>query len=47
MSVKIFDKAQNKWVIFPGSIGAPGRSGYELAVQLGYNGTLVEWVKSI
>lgn len=47
MSVKIFDKAQNKWVIFPGSIGAPGRSAYELAVQQGYKGTLNEWLKSI
>lgn len=47
MNVKIFDKAQNKWVIFPGSIGAPGRSAYELAVQQGYKGTLDEWLKSI
>lgn len=47
MSIKIFDKAQNKWVIFPGSIGAPGRSAYELAVQQGYKGTLDEWLKSI
>lgn len=47
MSVKIFDKAQNKWVIFPGSIGAPGRSAYELAVRQGYKGTLDEWLKSI
>lgn len=47
MSVKYFDKAQNKWVIFPGSIGAPGRSAYELAVQQGYKGTLDEWLESI
>lgn len=47
MSVKIYDKAQNKWVIFPGSIGAPGRSAYELAVQQGYKGTLDEWLESI
>lgn len=47
MSVKIFDKAQNKWVIFPGSMGVPGRSAYELAVQQGYKGTLDEWLKSI
>ena len=47
MSVKIFDKAQNKWVIFHGSIGAPGRSAYELAVQQGYKGTLDEWLESI
>lgn len=44
MSVKYFDKTQNKWVIFPGSIGAPGRSAYELAVQQGYKGTLDEWL---
>ena len=42
MSVKIFDKAQNKWVIFPGSMGVPGRSAYELAVRQGYKGTLDE-----
>lgn len=47
MSVKIFDKTQNKWVIFPGSIGAPGRSAYELAVQQGYKGTLDEWLLSL
>lgn len=47
MSVKYFDKAQNKWVIFPGSIGVPGRSAYELAVQQGYKGTLDEWLESI
>lgn len=47
MSVKYFDKAQNKWVIFPGSIGAPGRSAYELAVKQGYKGTLDEWLESI
>lgn len=47
MSVKIYDKKQNKWVIFPGSIGAPGRSAYELAVQQGYKGTLDEWLESI
>ena len=47
MSVKYFDKTQNKWVIFPGSIGAPGRSAYELAVQQGYKGTLDEWLESI
>lgn len=47
MSVKYFDKMQNKWVIFPGSIGAPGRSAYELAVQQGYKGTLDEWLLSL
>ena len=47
MSVKYFDKTQNKWVIFPGSIGAPGRSAYELAVQQGYKGTLDEWLLSL
>lgn len=47
MSVKIFDKAQNKWVIFPGSMGVPGRSAYELAVRQGYKGTLDEWLESI
>lgn len=47
MSVKYFDKTQGKWVIFPGSIGAPGRSAYELAAQQGYKGTLDEWLESL
>lgn len=47
MSVKYFDKTQNKWVIFPGSIGVPGRSAYELAIQQGYKGTLDEWLLSL
>lgn len=28
MSVKIYDKTQNQWVIFPGTIGAPGKDAY-------------------
>ena len=27
MSVKYFDKNKNKWVIFPGTVGAPGKNG--------------------
>lgn len=45
MSVKIFDKAQNKWVIFPGSIGAPGKDAYLIAQENGYTGTKEEYAK--
>lgn len=47
MSVKYFDKIKNKWVIFPGTVGEPGQSAYELAVQQGYKGTLNEWIESL
>lgn len=43
MSVKIYDKEQNKWVIFPGTIGAPGKDAYLIAQENGYTGTKEEY----
>lgn len=47
MSIKHFDKEQNKWVIFPGTIGAPGKDAYMIAQEGGYTGTLTEFTKSL
>ena len=47
MSVKYYDNQQNKWVIFPGTIGAPGKSAYELALQQGFRGDLNAWLLSL
>ena len=43
MSVKIYDKTQEKWVIFPGTIGAPGKDAYIIAQENGYIGTKEEY----
>lgn len=43
MSVKIYDKSQNKWVIFPGTMGAPGKDAYIIAQENGYTGTKEEY----
>lgn len=46
MSVKYFDKNKNKWVIFPGTVGAPGKNGkdaYDIAVEHGYEGSEEEY----
>ena len=45
MSVKIFDKKQKKWIIFPGTIGAPGKDAYLIAQENGYTGTKEEYAK--
>lgn len=45
MSVKIYDKKQKKWVIFPGTIGAPGKDAYLIAQENGYTGTKEEYAK--
>ena len=45
MSVKIYDKKQKKWIIFPGTIGAPGKDAYLIAQENGYTGTKEEYVK--
>lgn len=46
MSVKYFDKNKNKWVIFPGTVGASGKNGkdaYDIAVEHGYEGSEEEY----
>lgn len=45
MSVKIYDKKQKKWIIFPGTIGAPGKDAYLIAQKNGYTGTKEEYAK--
>ena len=45
MSVKIYDKKQKKWIIFPGTIGAPGKDDYLIAQENGYTGTKEEYAK--
>ena len=45
MSVKIYDKKQKKWIIFPGTIGAPGKDAYLIAQENGYIGTKEEYAK--
>lgn len=45
MSVKIYDREQKKWIIFPGTIGAPGKDAYLIAQENGYTGTKEEYTK--
>ena len=45
MSVKIYDKKQKKWIIFPGTIGAPGKDAYLIAQENGYTGTKEGYAK--
>ena len=45
MSVKIYDKKQKKWIIFPGTIVAPGKDAYLIAQENGYTGTKEEYAK--
>ena len=45
MSVKIYDKKQKKWIIFPGTFGAPGKDAYLIAQENGYTGTKEEYAK--
>ena len=45
MSIKIYDKKQKKWIIFPGTIGAPGKDAYLIAQENGYTGTKEEYAK--
>ena len=45
MSVKIYDKKQKKWIIFPGTIGAPSKDAYLIAQENGYTGTKEEYAK--
>ena len=47
MSVKYFDKEQNKWIAFPGTVGAPGEDSYDIAVKNGYKGSYEDYVEMI
>ena len=47
MSVKYWDRVLNKWVIFPGTVGAPGKDAYFIAQENGYTGTKEEFADSL
>ena len=47
MAVKYFDKDKQKWVIFPGTVGAPGKNAYQIATEFGYKGTYEEYSHSL
>lgn len=47
MSVKYFNREQNKWVIFPGTVGAPGKDAYFIAQENGYTGTKEEYINAL
>lgn len=47
MSVKIYDREQRKWVIFPGTVGTPGKDAYVIAQENGYTGTKAEYTQAL
>lgn len=47
MSVKYFNKEKNQWVIFPGTMGAPGKDAYTIAQENGYTGTKEEYNQTL
>lgn len=47
MAVKYFDKEKNEWVVFPGTIGAPGKDAYQTAVDNGYSGSKEDYNNSL
>lgn len=47
MSVKYFDKEKEDWIIFPGTVGAPGKSAYQYAVEAGYAGNVTAFITAL
>lgn len=47
MSVKHYDSEQKKWVIFPGTVGAPGKDAYTIAQENGYEGTKEDYTQAL
>lgn len=45
MAVKYFDNKKKEWVRFPGTVGAPGKDSYQVALELGYKGTYEEYAR--
>ena len=43
MAVKYYDKDKKKWVIFPGTVGAPGKDSYITALENGYKGSVEDY----
>ena len=47
MSVKYWNKEEKKWVIFPGTVGAPGKDAYTLAIENGYEGNIDDYIYAL
>lgn len=47
MSVKYWDRVLNKWIIFPGTVGAPGKDAYFIAQENGYKGTKEDFADAL
>ncbi len=47
MSVKYWNKKEKKWVIFPGTVGAPGKDAYTLAIENGYEGNRDDYIYAL
>lgn len=47
MSVKYWNKEEKKWVIFPGTVGAPGKDAYTLAIENGYEGNRDDYIYAL
>lgn len=47
MAVKYFDKEKNEWVVFPGTVGAPGKDAYQMAVDNGFSGSKDDYINSL
>lgn len=45
MAVKYFDNKKKEWVKFPGTVGAPGKDSYQVALEMGYKGTYEEYAR--
>lgn len=47
MSVKYWNREEKKWVIFPGTVGAPGKDAYTLAIENGYEGNRDDYIYAL
>ena len=47
MSVKYWDKEEQKWAIFPGTVGAPGKDAYTLAIENGWEGNRPDYIYAL
>lgn len=47
MAVKFYDNKTGKYIVYPGTVGAPGINAYQLAVSKGYTGTYEDYVYAL
>lgn len=47
MSVKYWNRKEKKWAIFPGTVGAPGKDAYTLAIENGYEGNRDDYIYAL